>query len=142
MSEIQKADPKARKRAVWTVIAALFIGVPVIYLLDANQHTFQQWLINHPADITQKINWLVITVFLAVTLPTWAFALFIWHSGGKVVKAARFPLVESRLVKDTPVITGAAARRRGKIMQVVAAVLVLTAGALPVLLMQLVRAFQ
>jgi len=124
------------------LVLALLVAAPLIYWLDANQHFFQEWLINHPADITQKLNWLIMTVFFAVTLPTWAFALFIWNAGRKVGRAARFPLAESRLIRDTPVITGQAARRRSKLMQILAVVLVLTSAALPVLLMQLVRMIQ
>ena len=124
------------------VAAALLIGAPLIYLLDANQHIFQQWLINHPADITQKLNWLIMTLFFVVTLPSWVAGFYFWRLGARIVRAERFPLAGARLVRDTPVITGKAARRRGKLLQILAAVLVLSAAALPVMLMQLVRAIQ
>jgi hypothetical protein len=48
---------------------------------------------------------------------------YCWHLGQRILRAARYPLPGMRVVRDTPVATGDAARRRGRLAQSFAAVL-------------------
>jgi hypothetical protein len=45
------------------------------------------------------------------------FAAYLWRLGAKVVLHAQLPLPGARVLRDTPIIRGEAARRRGRWLQ-------------------------
>ena len=62
-----------------------------------------------------------------------ALGAYLWRGASRVRRAQRWPPPGARTLRDTPVLTGAAARRRARGMQAVALALWLVALALPVL---------
>lgn len=72
----------------------------------------------------------------ALRIGSWAVALLLaalgawcWRQGGRVRRAMRFPLPDARLLRNTLIVTGPAARTRGLLLQSAAAGLLLAAGA-------------
>jgi hypothetical protein len=66
-------------------------------------------------------------VLLFVTLPVLGIALLVWRMGVRTVVCLRFPPPGVKMTQDTPILTGDAARRRGRLLQILAVVLATTA---------------
>lgn len=64
-----------------------------------------------------------------------------WRHGGKVRRSERFPPPDTKVIKDTVILTGEAARSRGRTMQALGAALVLLASGLVLLCLRLIAAF-
>jgi hypothetical protein len=59
-------------------------------------------------------------------------AAYLWRTGARVLAAAQFPPPGMRVLRDTAIVRGPAALRRGRVMQGMGAVLVLCCLALAV----------
>jgi|SRR5688572_5257903 len=128
MTEIQRADPALRRRAVVAAAAiaaagwAAFIGL-------------QGWLAGlrglDPARMRESLEDAMIWGSWAALLPVAAIAILLWRYGGRVHRAGRYPPPRSRVVRDTRVVHGNEARLRGAAMRVLAVLLgLLCAGTL------------
>jgi hypothetical protein len=125
--EIQPADKRLCVIVGVALVAAA--GAGALSLL-----AFQDWLndVGHlaPADARRKLvsalAWLSGTSFAMLVL----MGMHLWRSGARVRAAARFPLPGMRVIRDTVVLYGADANRRGRIMQSIGAALLLCALAL------------
>ena len=67
---------------------------------------------------------LVLVVGLA---PLLAGASWLWALGVRVIRGNRYPPEDTRVIHDTPVVRGAAARARGRVYQALAALFFLAA---------------
>lgn len=91
--------------------------------------------IGEDADVRLRI---VIVTMTAVTAgPLLAFAVFMWRLGRRVIGAGRYPPPSLRVVRDTPIVTGQDAVRRGKLLQWLAAGVGMAALVLALLLSRL-----
>lgn len=71
--------------------------------------------------------------------PTVIFAVYLWLLGVKVVNAGMFPPPGLRVIRNTTVITGSAALRRGRRLKIVAVCLAIAFGLLCLMFWRLVR---
>lgn len=67
---------------------------------------------------------LVLVVGLA---PLLAGASWLWAFGARVIRGNRHPTEDTRVIHDTPVVLGTAARVRGRVYQAIAALFYLVA---------------
>jgi hypothetical protein len=119
--ELQRADPKLRVVVASLVLAAIVGGVGVLALM-------REWLEGSrqlPPSAAQSqllaaLDWC--TGLLCLSLA--AFAAYLWRLGAKVILHAQWPLPRARVFRDTPVLRGQAARRRGRWLQGLAVALV------------------
>jgi len=124
---IQPADPKARRCAILTVVLVGLVAIAVYAVAD-------RWLADvrarAPAEAHQAfiaaIRWGAITVAAMVA----AFGLYMFALGRRVAAGRRFPPEGMAVVRDTVVLDGPAARRRGHIIQALAVALVAASAAL------------
>jgi hypothetical protein len=128
MGEVQPADPTTRRRALIAVAVIAMAGWGLYFGLE-------QWLaglrgssLGHVRDSLERaLIWSSWATFLPITV----LAAFMWRYGARVCRAERFPAPGAKVVRDTPVLRGKPARRRGTALQVLAAGLaLLSAGAL------------
>lgn len=130
MPSIQPADPAARRRAllVLGVIAAL--GVAGYFALEA-------WLadvrLREVAEARRALPAALRWTAVAAGGGAAAFGIYAWTLGAKVARAQRFPPPGQPTVRDTRVLEGAAARRRGRIIQAIGLVLAVLGVALVLL---------
>jgi hypothetical protein len=112
--ELQRADPKLRAIVASLVLAAIVGSVGVFALL-------REWLegssqLPRPAAQSQLLTALAwCTGLMCLSLAP--FAAYLWRLGAKVVLHAQLPLPGARVLRDTPIIRGGAARRRGRWLQ-------------------------
>lgn len=127
---IQSADPAARNRAIWLVAAVLGVvgalaGASVLF-----EERFNPWVQDFAVNLVARPELLFIALFVTV-LPLIGVSVYIWFQGGHIVKARRMPYPGQKVIRDTPVIRGAIAVQRGRIIQVIAVVMGLVSLALP-----------
>jgi hypothetical protein len=128
MAEIQPADPAARRRVLIAAGAIAVAGWAAFFAL-------QEWLAGlqglDPLHARRALEKAMIWGSWAATLPVAALAGWLWLTGVRVCRAERFPAPGSKVVRDTPVLHGEAARLRGIALRVLAAFLgLLCAGTL------------
>jgi len=128
--EIQRADPAAQRRELILVAAALTVGLGLLAALATARPTLERWLTEH-AELLAARPGLVAAAALVLVLPLCAFALYLWRLGGRVTASGRFPPPDTPVLRDTRVLEGAPARRRGQIIQALAALLLATSLAVP-----------
>jgi hypothetical protein len=120
MSEIQKADPEARRRAILLVVVAAGGGALVIGAFPQIRDSVHAWLLADPAETAFRAKLLICSAVFMVITPLVCFAAYIWLLGVRVMQAQQFPPPGLRVLHDTPVLSGAAAVTRGQFMQVIA----------------------
>jgi len=128
MPEIQRADPRTRKRVLLGV-AAIMAACVGGYL------GLQRWLAGlrdlDPAHIQRALEHALIWASWAATVPSAVLAACMWLYGMRVCRADRFPAPGSKVVRDTEVLHGRPAQLRGTVLKVLAACLaLLSAGTL------------
>jgi hypothetical protein len=138
MEEIQKADSRTRRRALLTLAGVTVIGLVFIAVEEFCRPALEQWLIQdpNPFGLRLKLGLAILTVTIAG--PALGFAIYFWRFGRRVVGAERFPPPGLPLVRDTVVMHGRAARRRGRIIQWIAVGLAVFACGVAIMLWRLV----
>ena len=133
MIEIQKADPRARRRAILTVVFAALIGSVSIFLLEQHGPALQDWIARDPAQLAKRLEIGLIVLTAAISLPLLAFAAYLWRFANRVIRTERMPPPGFAVVRDTPVLRGQFARHRGRMAQALAGFLALLACVLPII---------
>ena len=59
--------------------------------------------------------------------PDPSLSVYLWRLGAHIQAIAQFPLPGTRVIRDTVIVRGDVARRRGKLLQRIGAVLLLSA---------------
>ena len=122
MTDIQKADPKARRTSLVIVGGGALLGVALIRLAGTLRPEFEAWV---RQDMSFR-PWMVMAVVTLLTAgPVLGLAGFLWRLGRRIVRAERYPPPGLAVLHDTPVVIGHAAARRGRLVQAFAAVLAL-----------------
>lgn len=137
MSDIQRADSSAKRRAVLLVIVGSIVGGSATLAIASYRPSIERWLLSDPEELPQRLATLAGLVALVTVVPLFAFAVYLWARGTSVRRYRRFPLEGERLVRDTLVIRGEAALLRGRVLQVLAIALAMLAVGLTVVLWRL-----
>lgn len=138
MPEIHRADPSARRRAIVTVLVIAGLGVCGHFALEA-------WLgrtvEGDPAQARESLSSVLVWGTWIVALAIAAFGVQLWLVGGRVRRGQRFPLPGAKLLRDTPVRTGRAARMRGMLLRAIGVLLLALAAGLVLAVRRLVAVF-
>lgn len=135
--EIQPADPAARKRALWTFAVVAVVAGTLAVAVQDDDIEFKQWLAGHAAELVNQPTLLLLAAFV-LALPLVGIAVYVHRMASRVVKAARIPLPDQKVIRDTPIITGRKAVQQGRAMQLMAVVMGLIGLILPFALALLV----
>lgn len=135
--EILRADPEARRRALIALAAVAAVAVvTVAWGLPAAEEFLRR---QPPAEAARIVTVLALAAFL----PAIPLGYFVWRHGQRIVASGRFPPPGTRVIRDTPVVTGREAGSRGVALRTMGALLAAlgAAGAVvvPLLLERLVR---
>ena len=125
----------ARRRALLIVVAGLALGAALIALTGGYRNELTSWAQENPAG---ALNLILPAIAVTVVLPVLALAWYFWRLGGRTVREQRFPPADVTWAAAAPPIHGAAARRRGRILQVCAAAIAAIVAVFSVILIQLV----
>lgn len=129
--EIQRADPTARRRAaIWLTVTLLLYGVIVLYV-ERNRARLETLLTEH-GDFLLRHPEIVAFLFLLLALPLMIGAIYLWRLGAAAIRSNRFPPDGVPVIVATPVIRGTAAVARGRLIQILAALIVFCSLSVPV----------
>lgn len=136
-AEIQRADPAARRLALIGVVAMAGLGLIPIIWLQGVLDTISELRRTDPVEATRRM--LGVTRLLAAATAVTCFVIAIWLAqlSFRIRTAGRFPLPGARVVRDTPVLRGAAAGRQARIALMVALALLISGVLVPALLLRL-----
>ena len=134
MTETQKADPRTRRKTIIFIFCAALIGVLFILAFEHYRPAIEDWLTRDPEQAVQRFQLVLICLGLLISIPLLLFAAYFLRFGARIVEAERFPPPGAGVIRDTPVVAGPAARRRGRLIQAVAVLFIFIALAAPVLL--------
>jgi hypothetical protein len=69
-------------------------------------------------DFVFRATLVIAGMMLFASGPPLVLAWFLWRVGSRTVAAGRYPPPGIRLLQDMPVVTGSAARQRGRLLKV------------------------
>ncbi len=127
---IQRADRRMRALAIG-LVALIGGGTLWLYFILRRKLFAAQTLPVLEAIEAQKelAGWFGGTIaLLSIGVATLGF--YLWQVGSQTVAAQRFPPPHTKVIRDTPVKFGEAAKRRGQLLQQFGAVLVIASCAL------------
>lgn len=134
MTDIQKGDPGARRRALVLIAVGAIVGATTILLARQVLPAAGAWVAD---DVDGRLPIVALGVALLPTLPLVASGIYLWQLGSRVAGARRFPPPGQRVVKDVPVIEGTAAVKRGQTLRLSGLILIVAALAAATLLWRL-----
>lgn len=113
----------------------MLAGAVLIALARRFRPEFEAWV---RQDSSTRIRLVLVALTIFTSGPLVGLAVYLWRLGGRIVRAERYPPPGLGLMRDTLVVTGPAASRRGRLIQFLAAVLGLVALLLAAFLWRLV----
>lgn len=117
MAEVQQADPRARRLAVSLIVVGTLAGAGLITVAGSARPVLEAWVAASPESRLRVVMWLVM---LSTVAPVILMAVYLWRLGSRITRARRFPPPGLRVVRQTVVLTGDAASRRGRLLQILA----------------------
>lgn len=127
MAEIHYADPTLRRKLAWG-IALLLIATLFSQKLFIR---FTDWVAEDPEQIEERINYLIGVIAVAFA-PLFLCGYYAWKTGSVIVAAKRFPGPKMKVIFDTVIVKGQQAVLRGRLMQLVGAILWVIAIGFPI----------
>lgn len=124
MTEIQKADPHARRQTRWLALVGMVVGMVLLWLLTRYRESLRVLVVEH-SDTLIDNPLLVGLGMLVLMSPVLGCGVYCWVLGRRIVKARRFPPPGMAVGRDTPVVRDGAAVARGRLVQAAGGVLVM-----------------
>ncbi len=114
MTEIRRADPAVRRRAVSLAVLGTVVGALLILGFERYRTPLRDWLLSEPGERAGRVKLVCLLAAFLLSAPVVAFAAHMWSVGAGVVRAGVFPPPGYRVIRDTPVIAGRTAVLRGR----------------------------
>lgn len=107
---IQKADPATRKRALYSIGAITIVGAAAIHW---GLPALKQYLFSLPPKVALEfVCWIIFITFLSAS----PMGFYLCLLGRKTLNTNQFPPKGTKVIRDTAVLTGPSADRRGKML--------------------------
>lgn len=122
MAEIHQADPRSRRLALMCVAVAAVLGSGALLLLESHRQSLLSWFQGSSSHVQASI---IVAALVLLLAPLFLMAAWVWNFGARVLRGNRHPPEGVKVIRDTPVSRGAAARLYGRLYRALAALLVL-----------------
>jgi len=119
------------------VACTILVVLVVIPLVESFRPALVDWITRDPEQIDSRLRLAFAVLAVAVVVPPLGVAAYLWRLGDRIVRAERFPPPGLAVTTDTVVLRGRFARRRGRLIQILAAIFVLAAPVLAITLWRL-----
>ena len=106
--EIQKADPRARRVAIVMLGLATLAGLALMFLVESQLPALLRWITEDPEQMDDRLIISSWGLALGVVVPMLLLAAYLWRLGSRIVH------------RDTRVLFGRRAVRRGRLLKVLA----------------------
>lgn len=135
---VQRADPRARRRALALVAVGTALGAVAIWGSSEFGQYVRDLADTDRAAAVRIARWVLWLGSAALVLPLFAFCAWIWRFGAQVHAAGRFPPPGATLIRDVRVLEGRPARIYARTSQLLALALVACGIALVDVLLRLI----
>ncbi len=125
----QKADPNSRRLALRYLLFAALLGASIILIY----RSLFAWAASEDDLMAHRMAIVIATLYIP-TLPALWMCHTLWTLGSSVLSSQRFPPPGVHVVRDTPVVTGSSALRRGAVLRAVAVITGVSFVGTPILL--------
>jgi hypothetical protein len=115
--EIIPADKKLRARAVVLAVVLTVLGLIAMVLLKMHLQAVERLAEDDLSAAIEKALRLTTAIAWIAGLSFVGMGLWLWRLGRRINRAGRFPPPGTKVINDTPVRTGAAARRVADLAQ-------------------------
>jgi hypothetical protein len=119
--------------AIRIILVGALPGLVVIGAYSYFETEIQHWL-EHNIEYLVQNSWLVFSFGVLLVMPLLAASGYLFVYGGRVATTRRLPPPGTEVVRDTRVREGVQALVRGRIIQILALVLLLAAVFIPIFL--------
>lgn len=140
-SKIRKPNPRERRNALWLLAVAAVLGIVAVLVFVDSRQAIEDWIARQ-LDQPGGIGGMLLAVTVLAILPVVAAGIYLFVLGSRSVTAQRFPPPGFSAVRDVQVYEGLAARRRARVVQALAVILVLTALLLPTMIWWFARSLE
>jgi len=124
MEEIHKADPAARMRALRYALGISFVFFVLIVWFLGNRQAFVEWLLAN-LDMLQENSWIPWAFILLLMSPLVFFGAYMLRTGARIKHEKKYPTANMSVTRDTRIIRGESAMKRGTVLQVAGTALIL-----------------
>ena len=121
MTEIQRADARSWRQGLVVALVVVLIGAILIVAYKQYAPELHAWLGDTPSESRTRFGIVLAAMAALGCVPLLGLAVYLWIFGNRVIRAQRFPLPGSFVVRDTPVLRDRAAIRRGRVFEAFAA---------------------
>ena len=111
---VQKADAGARRRALVLLGAGTLVGASAVLTTRRVLPAVSGWVAD---DVEGRLPLVAAILAAMPSLPLVAFGVYLWRLGSRVVDTSRFPPRDMPVIRDTPVVEGVVAVRRGRMLR-------------------------
>lgn len=143
MNEIQKADPKARKKAIWIVLVASILGTLILlpFSFSSSNTMFQTWM---ESKLLYAVRYPLLAAGISGVLitPILCAALYLFQYSRKCVASEKIPPPGYSVIKDTPVLRGSSAITRGRLVQILSMILCFASISIPLMIWYIFHSLQ
>lgn len=126
MTDTQRADPAARRKAIIIIIISGIVGSLLILAFERYQTQLYEWLQSDYGRSAHRVKILIILAAAFGAVSLFSLSTYLWSLGCKVSNSQQIPLPGQRVIRDTPILEGQATMTRVRVLKTIA---VLLAGA-------------
>jgi hypothetical protein len=123
---VQQADKQARR---CSIVWLLVLSLPTLLLLQKFEPMLRHWS-DRPAELSAQLPLIALVLYVLV-LPMLLLCFWLWHFANRVIAGKRFPPAGGKVNRDTRILGGEAALKRGRIIKILATILFVLFAVLP-----------
>jgi formate hydrogenlyase subunit 3/multisubunit Na+/H+ antiporter MnhD subunit len=120
MTDVRKADPAVRRRALFFLLVGACVGVLLIVGFQRHHGLLRDWILAKAEVSGQRVKLVLLLLAALLLAPLVVLAAYLWSLGERVLRAREYPPPGLRVMRDTPVTTGERAISRGRLLKVLA----------------------
>lgn len=140
--QIRKADPVARRYMIYLFLGTIVLGGLLLLTIEHYRSDLVQWLLSEHHLVQQRIELLFFGFGALFAFPLFACAAYCWLLGTKTIREQEFPPSGTTVIRDTKLVFGHAAIKRGQALKFLGFGFVIALAGLLVLLWQVYKSFE
>jgi len=129
---IQKADPKERRKAIVSVIIGAIAGTSLFFLLELALGNVSLWIQKNALFLVVH-HYVGFLAMLVLVSPILWITIYLILFTKKIIISQRFPPPNMPVIRDVRVLEGKSAVRRGRLLQVLCWFILIPAAMIPFL---------